>query len=175
MGQDPYQFTVRYQQRIPGCLILPRRGVWYSAGCAVMNIPRGGRSMRRPYAWLRHAQIVAQFGRLSKLYNSFFSRGDDERRTSLGHRCSRILTSFHSKLAPREAPGSTRRGANEPARCVHASSKKRPDRKLEISPCAEQFCRRKRSRFNPTELPRTAIKGRELRSSRQTARTFYMI
>jgi hypothetical protein len=33
--------------------------------------------MRRPYAWLRHALIVARFACLSWFCNSFFRRGDD--------------------------------------------------------------------------------------------------
>jgi hypothetical protein len=84
MSQGPDQFHRQYQQQIPGCLILPRRGVWYSAGCAVMNIPRGGRSMRRPYPWLRLALIVARIRSLSMFCDSFFRRGDDEEKNESG-------------------------------------------------------------------------------------------
>ena len=33
--------------------------------------------MRRPYAWIRHAQIVARFERLSRFCDSFFYSGNE--------------------------------------------------------------------------------------------------
>ena len=40
--------------------------------------------MLRPYAWLRHARIVARLGPFSTFWISFFRMGDDETNDHMG-------------------------------------------------------------------------------------------